>query len=219
AAYVRLCRDSVQVRSAATIAGYFRYKAELIHQSPPLIRFYDVISQSEIDHMTDEAWTKLTPSALHQNQRTSNRTHLLRVSQTAWLPDNTVTIRRLSARVGQITGLDTSQLPLDTPAEPFQIVNYGLGGLYVPHEDSVRRAREMGQENSPSLSGSGDRIATWMFYLSDSEAGGATVFPRLNLYVRPIKGSAILWYNLKRNGDVDKKLVHASCPVLIGNKW
>ncbi|GFN82226.1 prolyl 4-hydroxylase subunit alpha-1-like [Plakobranchus ocellatus] len=110
-------------------------------------------------------------------------------------------------------------MEVDTPSEMFQVVNYGLGGLYAPHEDSVRASRDLGAETSRQFKRSGDRMATWMFYLSDVQLGGATVFPALNLSVVPVKGSAVLWYNLLRNGSPDTRLVHAGCPVIIGDKW
>ena len=60
-----------------------------------------------------------------------------------------------------------------------------------------------------------------MFFtqLTDVPAGGATVFPFLGLSVRPQKGMALLWYNLRPNGSPDPLTLHSACPVLIGNKW
>lgn len=51
------------------------------------------------------------------------------------------------------------------------------------------------------------------------DQGGATVFPELEIGVKPTKGSAVFWYNLKTNGDGDTRTLHAACPVLHGSKW
>ena len=67
--------------------------------------------------------------------------------------------------------------------------------------------------------GSGNRIATWLFYESDVELGGATVFPSAGLTLWPKKGSAAFWYNLHKNGEGDEMTRHAACPVLAGTKW
>lgn len=74
--------------------------------------------------------------------------------------------------------------------------------------------------NEPSKLGTGNRVATALFYvrayeceltrrvlksmpfqLSDVEKGGATVFPYLRIRVSPRKGSAVFWYNLSSSGE------------------
>lgn len=83
--------------------------------------------------------------------------------------------------------------------------------------------------------------------MNDVKLGGYTVFPKLNIFVRPIKGSAVFWcgsiyvyiilhtlltfsvncdfrYTSLRNGNVDSRMLHAACPIiyghkLIGTKW
>ncbi|KAK7163557.1 hypothetical protein R3I93_007569 [Phoxinus phoxinus] len=90
-------------------------------------------------------------------------------------------------------------------AEQLLVQNYGIGGRYEPHVDALEI------EN--------DRIATFLIYMSDVEIGGATVFPKVGVTVHPKKGSAVLWYNLHRNGEKNLNTKHAGCPVLMGNKW
>ncbi len=55
--------------------------------------------------------------------------------------------------------------------------------------------------------------------MSDVEAGGATVFTRLDLALWPQKGSAAFWYNLLPSGEGNYLTRHAACPVLTGSKW
>ncbi|KAK7012932.1 hypothetical protein SK128_012416, partial [Halocaridina rubra] len=55
--------------------------------------------------------------------------------------------------------------------------------------------------------------------MNEAELGGRTIFPNLRMGVDPIKGSAVVWYNLKKNGQYDVRLEHGGCPILLGNKW
>lgn len=50
-------------------------------------------------------------------------------------------------------------------------------------------------------------------------AGGRTVFPRVGAGVEPVAGSAVFWYNIKKNGDPDRLTLHGACPILYGTKW
>ncbi|KAK3082638.1 hypothetical protein FSP39_001097 [Pinctada imbricata] len=102
-----------------------------------------------------------------------------------------------------------------------KVLNYGVGGMYEPHQDPLgyRIWEAPMPSDQDQCKGSGDRIATWMFYLSDVKIGGATVFPLIKARVRAEKGAAAFWYNFKRNGDQDYDTQHAGCPVLLGSKW
>jgi len=48
--------------------------------------------------------------------------------------------------------------------------------------------------------------------------GGLTPFTTPGISAHPAKGSAILWYNLFRNGTARQDVTHGACPVLHRNK-
>ena len=127
-------------------------------------------------------------------------------------------IKQLSDRVSSITRLNTTSSSECMNAEAYQVINYGIGGQYEAHHDFTEDRSKLA--NLPHfLVGTGDRISTFMFYLSHVEYGGATVFPELNLQVKPTKNGAVFWYNFQLSGDFDFRTLHAGCPVLLGQKW
>jgi hypothetical protein len=54
----------------------------------------------------------------------------------SWVYDEAgATVERATNRVGLLTALETKSLPHLSTSEAFQIVNYGIGGMYHPHHD------------------------------------------------------------------------------------
>ncbi len=52
------------------------------------------------------------------------------------------------------------------------------------------------------------------------EEGGYTAFTNAGTFTKPVKGSAVFWYNLLENGEPDRRTHHGACPVILGgNKW
>ena len=92
--------------------------------------------------------------------------------------------------------------------ENIHALSYSVGGLSDIHTDVLNNSLVVG-----------DRLLTWLMYLNDVEAGGATVFPKHNVASYPRKYSALFWYNLMNSGDMDPDMWHAGCPVLFGEKW
>lgn len=184
-------------------------KMEEMWPSPHLVRFYDILFDSEITKIKAMAKPRLNRATV-QNPVTGILEHAhYRVSKSAWLRDEeSVTVQRVSDRITATTGLTM------LTAEELQIANYGVGGQYEPHYDFARR-----KEKGSFDKNIGNRIATMLFYLTDIEYGGSTVFLNAKIASKPIKGSAVFWYNLLPSGDGDLRTRHAACPVLTGVKW
>ncbi|KAA0711024.1 Prolyl 4-hydroxylase subunit alpha-1 [Triplophysa tibetana] len=177
---------------------------------PHIVRYHDIISESEIETVKEIAKPKLRRATISNPITGVLETAPYRISKSAWLSAyEHSTIERINQRIEVVTGLE-----MDT-AEELQVANYGVGGQYEPHFD-------FGRKDEPDAFkelGTGNRIATWLFYMSDVSAGGATVFTDVGAAVWPKKGTAVFWYNLFASGEGDYSTRHAACPVLVGNKW
>ncbi|XP_022524864.2 prolyl 4-hydroxylase subunit alpha-1a isoform X2 [Astyanax mexicanus] len=177
---------------------------------PRIVRYHNIISDKEMEKVKELSKPRLRRATVHDPQTGKLVTAQYRVSKSAWLAayEHPV-VDRINQRIQDITGLDV------TTAEELQVANYGVGGQYEPHFD-------FGRKDEPDAFkelGTGNRIATWLFYMSDVAAGGATVFPEVGAAVKPMKGTAVFWYNLFPSGEGDYSTRHAACPVLVGNKW
>ncbi|XP_067220011.1 prolyl 4-hydroxylase subunit alpha-2-like [Chanodichthys erythropterus] len=206
--YEALCRGEVDERTSkrqralscrySTGGGnprlmYAPVKEEVEWDEPRIIRYHDIISDREIEILKNISRPQLSRSETRRG--ISN----YRVSQSVFLEvDNTV-LARISQSIADITGLSMES------AEGLHVQNYGIGGRFGPHYDTLE------DENG--------RIATFLIYMSDVQIGGATVFPEVGVALKPKKGSAVFWYNLLKNGKLDWESQHAGCPVLVGNKW
>ncbi|XP_028450316.1 prolyl 4-hydroxylase subunit alpha-2 isoform X3 [Perca flavescens] len=222
-AYEALCRgEGLQMNDVRRSRLFCRYqdgkrnprlllkpmKEEDEWDSPHIVRYLDVLSHTEIEKIKELAKPRLARATVRDPKTGVLTTANYRVSKSAWLDkeDDSI-IDIINQRIEDITGLT-----VDT-AELLQVANYGVGGQYEPHYDFSRRPFDS------NYNGDGNRLATFLNYMSDVEAGGATVFPDFGAAIRPRKGTAVFWYNLFKSGEGDYRTRHAACPVLVGSKW
>lgn len=187
-------------------------KIETLNEKPHIVRIHDIITEQEAMYLRKKAQPKLKRSTIQS--KLGDITSDFRIAQTAWLSgDCDSVVKRVEHRIEEITGLDLRE------SEELQVVNYEIGGYYGPHLDASRPTNVDNDNTSAIAKHKNDRLATVLIYLNKVVAGGSTAFPRLNLSVLPIENSAVIWYNIKRNGNVDNKTLHSGCPVLLGLKW
>ncbi|XP_064485731.1 prolyl 4-hydroxylase subunit alpha-1-like [Ornithodoros turicata] len=199
-------------------------KLEVVSEEPRILVFYDFISSKECRTLRSLARTHLVRATVFPvRQQPMGAKSNARIGKVSWLLDSVnPVVARTSQRISAATGLSLLS------AELLQIVNYGVGGHYSPHTDFQKKhepLREMTVRN-------GDRLATWLMYISDVTAGGATVFKWARVAVKPEEGKAVFWYNLRPDPDSvtslgqwrelrsgDMRTEHGACPVLRGSKW
>ncbi|KAI4458945.1 prolyl 4-hydroxylase alpha subunit [Holotrichia oblita] len=186
------------------------FKVEEAYLNPHILIFHDVMADDEIATIKALAQPRFQRATVQNFMTGALETAQYRISKSAWLKEiEHKHVADVVQRVEDMTGLT-----MET-AEELQVVNYGIGGHYEPHYDFARKE----EANAFKSLGTGNRIATVLFYMSDVAQGGATVFPYLDIALWPKKGAAAFWYNLHSSGDGDKHTRHAACPVLAGSKW
>lgn len=186
-------------------------KVERVWVNPEVYVFRDIIDDRQVNWIKETAYPRLKRAVIQDPLTDQLRIADYRISKSAWLsPVYHAEVRKLQKRAEAVTGLDLKY------AEQLQVADYGMGGQYEPHFDHAT-----GNEDVFSDLGMGNRIATLLFYLSDVEAGGATVYVNTlaSAAVFPSKNDAVFWFNLKRSGESNILTKHAGCPVLVGHKW
>lgn len=108
-----------------------------------------------------------------------------RVSETCWVnspASSNKRVRKLEQKIAKFLGFPVNN------SESIQLLRYGAGGYYREHTDFLQ-----GNSDAPW----GVRVLTLFIYLNDVSEGGRTLFPSLNLSVKPKAGRVVLWQNVK----------------------
>jgi prolyl 4-hydroxylase len=191
-------------------------KVLLTVKLPRIVVLGNVLSDEECDALTTYCEPRLTRSSVLAGSAGAVEVHPNRTSSGVMLTrEETAVISRIEAR---LAGL--AQWPAER-TEGLQVLRYGMTEEYKPHFDWI----------PPDLPGlkkhldvAGQRLGTFVLYLSDVEAGGSTSFPSIGLEVMPRKGGAVFFVNTDSSLVPDKLTLHAGTPVLKGvkfvaNKW
>jgi prolyl 4-hydroxylase len=119
-------------------------------------------------------------------------------------------VARIERRIAELTGLPVEH------GEGLQILHYPTGAESTPHYDFLMPGNEA---NKASLARSGQRIATFIIYLNDVDAGGQTFFPHVGWSVLPRRGQALYFEYGNARRRSDPMSLHGGARVLAGEKW
>uniref|UniRef100_A0A915DIP8 Fe2OG dioxygenase domain-containing protein n=1 Tax=Ditylenchus dipsaci TaxID=166011 RepID=A0A915DIP8_9BILA len=221
--YEALCRNEVpvSVKETSKLYCYYKmdrpylrlapFKVEILRFNPLAVLFRGVMSEEETELIQELAKPKLARATVQNSVTGQLETASYRISKSAWLKGTDAeVVETINRRMNMMTNLE-----MET-AEELQIANYGIGDIMI-HITTLQGLKE--ETKAFSDLGTGNRIATVLFYMTQPERGGGTVFTELKSTVQPSKNDALFWYNLLRTGEGDLRTRHAACPVLLGVKW
>jgi TPR repeat protein len=115
-------------------------------------------------------------------------------------------IRNVERRIARAAMLPTDHI------EPLSVLRYGGDDAYEAHVDYLTPDRLADAHG-------GQRVVTFICYLRAPESGGETEYVNAGHAVSGEAGLALLHYNCLPDGRPDDDSLHASRPVLAGEKW
>lgn len=180
-------------------------------QAPKVVVFDNFLSHEECQQLIACAEDKFQTATVVNAQTGEYFTTTERTSMNAvFQRQENAIISVLENRIAQVLNF-----PIDN-GEGLQILRYHSGGEYKPHFDFFDTTRAGGQK---AIEIGGQRVATFLTYLSDVESGGATRFPSANCEIRPKEGMALYFSNILLNNNPDPLSLHSSVPVITGTKY
>lgn len=169
------------------------------------------LSPEECQALINEADAKLKDSRVVNPDDGTFVIHPARTSRsTGFQRGEANIIKTIESRIAELL-----HWPVDH-GEGLQVLRYEDGGEYRPHYDYFDPAKK---SSSVVMAKGGQRVGTFLMYLSDVDAGGATRFPNMNFEVRPKMGSALYFANTDLSGEIDGQTLHSSVPVTQGVKY
>ncbi len=130
---------------------------------------------------------------------------------------------------------ETCHFSLDDPVtQALEYQLHALNGIAVVHGEPLQGQRyEVGQEFKTHTdffdpwgadyerfcAGPGQRTWTFMIYLNDVAAGGATRFKAIDKTVQPERGKLLCWNNRLADGTVNPATLHHAMKVRKGHKY
>lgn len=135
---------------------------------------------------------------------------LFRTSETCDLPADLAPVKEIEAMLTALSGIDPAF------GEPLQGQRYEAGQEFKAHTDYFAPD---GRDYERFCARSGQRTWTYMVYLNDVAAGGATRFKLLDKTFRPEAGKLLCWNNRLPDGGVNHATLHHGMKVRKGVKY
>lgn len=164
------------------------------------------LSAEECSHLCQLITQDRRPSTIAD----ANGDGYFRTSQTCDLDPANPDVQALAAKLAALNGIDPAY------AEPMQGQHYAVGQEFKAHTDYFEPD---GADYAQYCSVAGQRTWTFMIYLNDVAAGGATRFKLIDKLVQPERGKLLVWNNRLPDGRVNPATLHHGMKVRQGEKF
>ncbi|KWV92672.1 2OG-Fe(II) oxygenase [Erythrobacter sp. YT30] len=133
-----------------------------------------------------------------------------RTSETCDLDAAEPAVAAMESLLSALNGIDPVY------GEPLQGQRYDVGQEFKPHTDYFTPG---GTDFDKFCSVAGNRTWTFMIYLNDVEAGGATRFKAVSKTFQPEADKLLCWNNKRADGSVNPNTLHHGMKVRKGLKY
>lgn len=190
----------------------------LSHQSPKAYLMRNFLSPAECDHLMELAKREMAPSTVVADGGKSVASEIRTSAGMFLRKGQDQVVSAIEERIARLSGI-----PVEN-GEGMQILRYDKGQKYDPHYDYFH------DKVNPSPKRGGQRVATVLIYLVDTEKGGETTFPngrlpenfeadepdnpfassvehtacaKRGIPVKSVRGDAILFFSMTKDGVLD----------------
>lgn len=177
----------------------------MLRRDPCIRLVKNFLSQEHCTYIISKYDNTVERSTVSEGGDSDAATSSERTSYTAFLPpgEEDPVIDVIEKRCELLTGREIEYW------ETLQLTRYGPGQEYKPHFDYFSETES-------------NRTITIFVYLNTVPSGGGTYFPRLDLRIQPVLGTAIIWYNCILEGNnifCDDRTEHSGEPVIRDKKY
>lgn len=139
-----------------------------------------------------------------------NGDEYFRTSETCDLSADEPAVLQLEALLEALGGVNPKH------GEPVQGQRYAVGQEFKPHTDYFEPG---GLDYDKFCSVAGQRTWTFMVYLNEPDAGGATRFKCIGKTFQPELGKLVCWNNRRLDGRPNPNTLHHGMKVRQGTKY
>lgn len=222
--YERLCKFTAKIRKSGSsrlhcflvtlFNSYGTVKVELLSRQPRIEVLYNVVNENETEEILsygEKAFSEFYEMHSFKLGTTAADHRIQSGAMCEW-DTRYPLLYNITHRLEQMTRFHMYPEGEFMSSECYTLTNEGPGYISQPAVDFF-------PDGYRPFPFAGNRLATIMIQLSDVNYGGSVVFPKLNVTVPVTRGSAVIWWNLKRDGSPSQRSAHAHCPTVIGSNW